>query len=89
MIINLETSCKSWQVTKVALAFPILEESFTRDFFLLKPYLADRSREVKGLVPVFGAGAMADQEPPVSVGQPEKAGYKYADLKCSSIAHSS
>ncbi|MCS6873997.1 MAG: hypothetical protein RML33_07255 [Acidobacteriota bacterium] len=43
-------------------------------------------REAEGLVPA-DAGAMADQKPPVSVGQPEKAGYKYADLKCRNLEH--
>ncbi|MCS6875060.1 MAG: hypothetical protein N2Z23_07525 [Pyrinomonadaceae bacterium] len=69
---------KRWQSAEVAFGFPILEESFERGFFILG------DRKAGGLVPA-DAGAMADQKPPVSLGQPERAGYKYADLKCSSL----
>ncbi|MCX7639844.1 MAG: hypothetical protein N2Z23_05320 [Pyrinomonadaceae bacterium] len=72
---------RQWQSAEVALNFPVLvlEELIERGFFKKL-----RDREVEGLVPA-DAGAMADQKPPVSLGQPERAGYKYADLKCASL----
>ncbi|MCS6874709.1 MAG: hypothetical protein N2Z23_07430, partial [Pyrinomonadaceae bacterium] len=64
---------RRWQVAEVALSFPVLEEPFAMDFFLLTSCLDDWGRKAKGLVPA-DAGAMADRKPPVSMGQSERAG---------------
>jgi IS605 OrfB family transposase len=80
-----KTSYKLWQVLRVALTLPILGRSFVRDFSPLKSILVDWDRGVKRLAPVLGVGAMASQIPPVSVGLPEVAEYKYTDQKCSFI----
>lgn len=74
---EVKTSHKQWQITKVALTFPILEKSFGRDFSPLKGYLVDWDRVVRRLVLVLGAGAMAGSNTACwGLSQPEVAGYK-------------
>ncbi|GBD39982.1 hypothetical protein HRbin37_02268 [bacterium HR37] len=74
---EVKTSHKQWQVVKVALTFPILEKSSSRDFSPLKSYLVDWDRVVRRLVLVLGAGAMAGSNTACwGLSQPEVAGYK-------------
>lgn len=77
---EVKTSYKLWQVLSVALTLPILGKSFNR--ISLRFILVDWDRSVKRLAPILGVGTMASQMPPVSVGLPEMAGYKYTDQKC-------
>ncbi|MEZ0322742.1 MAG: IS200/IS605 family accessory protein TnpB-related protein, partial [Hydrogenothermaceae bacterium] len=78
------TDYKQWQVAKVALILPILGKSFNRDFSPLKSYLVDWDRSVSRLVPLLGAGTIADSKYRLSgMSQLEMAEYKYPDLKCS------
>ncbi|MEZ0323099.1 MAG: hypothetical protein ABWJ98_02155, partial [Hydrogenothermaceae bacterium] len=78
------TDYKQWQVAEVALILPILGKSFNRDFSPLKSYLVDWDRSVSRLVPVLGAGTIADSKYRLSgMSQLEMAEYKYTNLKCS------
>ncbi|GBC88933.1 hypothetical protein HRbin13_01066 [bacterium HR13] len=57
-------SYKLWRVVKVALAFPVLGKSLSRDLSPLRPYLVDWDRIASRLVPVLGAGTMVSPIPP-------------------------